>query len=108
MIEEMTKSRMKLWELRPGPTILVASFDEGPWIPLGDRLPAFIVRADSEDRARWLASQVPRGGVGFVWLDAKLTTCVELTGDPPAGGDAGVVAADPQVDWLSACCAARV
>lgn len=99
-------SRMKLWELRPRPNILTASFNEGPWVPLGDRLPAFIVRADSEDRARSLASQVPRGAVGFVWLDAKLTTCVARARDLPTGGDAAVVVADPQVDWLSACCAA--
>ena len=104
----MTKGRMKLWELRPAPSILNASFNEGPWVPLGDRLLAFIVRAESEDRARWLASQIPRGGAGFVWLDLKLTKCVELTWVHPPGGDAGVVVAHSQVDWLSACCAARL
>jgi hypothetical protein len=102
----MTIDHMRLWELRPRPSILTASFNGSPWVPLGDRLPAFIVRADSEDRARWLASQLPRGGVGFVWLDATLTTCVARVRELPAGGEAGIVVADPQVDWLSACCAA--
>ena len=38
------------------PSILAVSFNEGPWVPLGDSLTAFIVRADSEGRARRLAS----------------------------------------------------
>jgi len=74
---------------------------------LGDKVTAFVVRADSEDQARSLASHVPRSEVGFVWLDAKLTTCVELSqNDRDADGDAGVVMADSRADWLSACCAA--
>ena len=97
---------MKLWELRPAPGILVLSVNESAWMPLGDKVTAFVVRADSEDEARRLASEVPRREIGSVWLDGKLTTCVQLSQDDRGAEDAGVVMVDSRADWLSACCAA--
>ena len=69
---------MKLWELRPAGT------------PAPDTVIGFVVRAETETAARMLAREEAGAEGGFVWLDDKLSTCVELL----AEGDAGVIVAD--------------
>ena len=80
---------MRLWILRP------INPDAGPWSPWYDRCFGFVIRADSESQAR----RETEGATGDEqvgldgsnpWLDATLTTCVELT----ETGDAGIIISD--------------
>jgi hypothetical protein len=51
------------------------------WTPWYDKAFGVIVRADTEEEARDMASEC-RGDEGkAVWLDESKTTCVELTPD---------------------------
>ena len=59
---------MKLWLLQP----------VTPWVPWYDKAFGFVVRASTEEKARWLASTQAGDEGCAVWLDAKQTTCVEL------------------------------
>lgn len=80
---------MKLWILRP-----VKDLPKGddPWAPWYDKAFGFVVRAETETEARTIADE----GAGdenykqTPWLEAKYSTCTELTAD----GDADVVMMD--------------
>jgi len=76
---------VKLWLLRP---ILLG---KGAWKDY-DVHCGFIVRADSEERARQVADgTVPKyEPTRGKWLDASETSCVEVTGD----GDEEVILSD--------------
>ncbi len=42
-----------------------------------------MVRAESAEHARHLASEEPGDEKGIAWTDVSLSTCVELTADGP-------------------------
>lgn len=77
---------MKLWLLRPNENLKTT---ENPWEPWYDKAFGFVVRAETEERARELANEdggaetgeisnnVYRAG-GDPWLDPKFSTCMEL------------------------------
>ncbi len=77
---------MKLWLLRP------IRQDGDAWDPWYDKSFGFVVRADTEERAREVANSnggdetgpakvdIYRTG-GDPWLDPKQSTCEELTAD---------------------------
>ncbi len=64
---------MKLWLLRP--------VDD--WEPWYDKAFGFVVRAETEGRARELASADAGNEGAGVWLNADETTCEELSDDGP-------------------------
>ena len=79
---------MKLWLLRQREGIV----GENPWCPWYDKTFGFVVRAETEDRARAIANEnggAEKGPVshsvyrtgGDPWLDPAFSTCVELTGE---------------------------
>ena len=78
---------MKLWLLRP-----VENLPEGddPWEPWYDKAFGFVVRAETEDEARSLAhanagdEKRNRRSSRQPWLDAKYSTCAELTAEGAA------------------------
>ena len=78
---------MKLWLLRP-----VENLPEGddPWEPWYDKAFGFVVRAETEDGARSLAQanagdeKRNRRSSRQPWLDAKYSTCAELTAEGAA------------------------
>ena len=78
---------MKLWLLRP-----VENLPEGddPWEPRCDKAFGFVVRAETEDEARSLAhanagnENRDRRSSRQPWLDAKYSTCAELTAEGAA------------------------
>ena len=83
---------MKLWLLRP-----IEGLKNSPWEPWYDKAFGFVVRAETEAEARRYADedggeeteryqQVQR----HPWLDAALSTCVELLPE----GESGVVIQD--------------
>lgn len=90
---------MKLWILKP-----VENLPKGddPWAPWYDKAFGFVVRAGTEEEARKFAHEDAgdenRGmflgrkttETNSPWLDAKYSTCTELTAD----GEAGVVMQD--------------
>lgn len=55
------------------------------WKPWYDKVMGLVVRAESEDHARDLASSVSGDEGADAWRDSALTKCVELTSDGPAG-----------------------
>lgn len=78
---------MKLWLLRPKPDI---PEENDPWEPWYDKAFGFVVRAESEERARTLANDSGGNETGEIttnvyrmggdpWLDPDFSTCVELT-----------------------------
>jgi len=75
---------MKLWLLRP------IDPHNGPWEPWYDKSFGFVVEADTEARARQIASLDAGDEKASSWLDVELTTCVELK---PSGRD-GVIMRD--------------
>lgn len=91
---------MKLWLIRPKTDGLTDA--DNPWEPWFDKAFGFVVRADTEEQARQLAHEDAgdenRGeffsrktaNTNEPWLDAKYSTCEELTPD----GEAGVVMQD--------------
>jgi hypothetical protein len=78
---------MKLWLLKP------VDDNAGPWDPWYDKTFGFVVRAETEERARAVAQG--KGGPETyeyndkytgrtavpAWTDPKLSSCVELTAD---------------------------
>lgn len=91
---------MKLWLLRP----IVKVDDmtpESPWWNGWDCCFGFVVRAEDEASARAVIPPgydetdhpppadmddfIPGNEGSHTWRDPKLTTCIELTGDGPAG-----------------------
>lgn len=90
---------MKLWLLRPADGL---DKNDNPWEPWYDKAFGFVVRAETEEEARKLAhddaGDENRGeflgrktaDTNSPWLEAKYSTCTELSGD----GDAGVVMQD--------------
>ncbi len=88
---------MKLWILKP-----VERLPQGddPWEPWYEKAFGFVARAETEDEARKFAHtqagdenrEMFFGGntTNIPWLDAKYSTCADLT----AEGDAGVVLKD--------------
>jgi hypothetical protein len=81
---------MKLWFIRP------VDEDSSPWRPWWDKAFAMVIRAETENEARDLATKANYCEVeacADVWTNPKWSSCVELTGD----GERGVVLAD--VRW---------
>lgn len=75
---------MKLYLLRPATNILKNS----PWDPWYNKAFGFVVCADNETDARMLATAQAGDEVHYnptAWTDPRLSTCVELTADSPAG-----------------------
>lgn len=68
---------MKLWILQG--SVEVAAFD--PWY---DKAFGFVVRAESKDEARRIASEEAGDEGAAAWLDPAQTTCAMLedAGDP--------------------------
>lgn len=76
---------MKLWILRPN-----ALYDESsPWEPWYDKAFGFVIRAETEQRAREIANENGGNEVGEIndnpyrvggdpWLDITLSSCIEL------------------------------
>lgn len=64
---------MKLWLLKP-----IEAWD--PWY---DKADGFVVRAQNVKEARKLAADCHGDEGRSVWLNAQITTCVELTADGP-------------------------
>ena len=62
---------MKLWILQP----------IEPWDPWYDRAFGFVVRAQTEQEARVLASTEAGDEGGSSWQDEDKTTCYELTAE---------------------------
>ena len=76
---------MKLWLLLPN--LEEIGDKTNPWKPFYDKVHGHVVRAETEEEARQLAESMSGDEsrkAGKVWLDAKYTTCVELTADGPA------------------------
>ena len=79
---------MELWLLRP----VTGGAEEGPWNPWFDKAFGFVICAETEARARMIASE--NGGKenptynkpdGSPWLDPTLSTCIPLrAGDTEA------------------------
>ena len=78
---------MKLWLLRP-----VEGLPDDPWEPWYDKAFGFVVRAETEQRAREIANENGGDEIGephYIklrhgidpWLDSTLSTCVELKSD---------------------------
>lgn len=80
---------MKLYLLRPIDENDVGSLDN-PWEPWYDKAFGFVVRAKDEETARKLASEKCGDEKANAWLDAKYSTCDELT----SNGEAKVVIRD--------------
>jgi hypothetical protein len=69
------KNPMKLWTLRPNAS--PGRSEWGPWDPWYDKAFGFVIRAETEERARSLANE-RCGDEKKVWTDPALATCVEL------------------------------
>jgi hypothetical protein len=80
---------MKIWLLTPGP-------NTSAWSD-GDNAEKFVIRADTEEKARWYAdtqggqetitekSEIWRGGENHPWLDPKQSACMEIIQDGRGG-----------------------
>lgn len=89
---------MKVWLLRP---IVFDgdSYEHGPWDPWYDKAFGFVIRAETEHRAREIAQHDggdeisahchgEKGKYGTyvpTWTNPALVSCVELNGDGPEG-----------------------
>lgn len=77
---------MKLWSVdaRRG-----LPADDDPWNACYDKAFGFVVRAETEEDARKLASEDGGDEVGEsngqAWLNPKYSTCIELVADGEAG-----------------------
>ena len=80
---------LKLWLLRPVEDL---PDSDDPWEPWFDKVFGFVVRAETESEARVLA-QAEAGAEKMdencddtrtPWLEARYSTCDELTADGPA------------------------
>ena len=96
---------MKLWILRP---VAGLPEDDNPWEPWYEKAFGFVIRAETEEDARKIAHEnaghendgefkLPqmshaehRWNTTTPWLDAKYTSCTELS----AEGEAGVLMRD--------------
>jgi hypothetical protein len=95
---------MKLWLLRPLGKYLEEdspnySKEDNPWVPWYDKAFGFVIRAETEKRARKIAQAhggdeidewKREGKIGEwkcgkqpTWLDVRYSTCTELTADGP-------------------------
>ncbi|MEA9392209.1 hypothetical protein SJI19_16920 [Acerihabitans sp. TG2] len=75
---------MKLWILKARDEDLTS--DDNPWEQWYDTNFGLLIRAESEDRARELAqAEACDEKRGSPWLDAKYSTCYELTNDGGEG-----------------------
>ena len=72
---------MRLWLLRP----INLDIEDDPWEPWYDKAFGFVVRAETEEKARHLIADdeiFTYGDEGaLAWLDPKLSSCVELLSD---------------------------
>lgn len=93
-----TTPARRLWLLRP---IEELPEDIDPWCPWYDKTFGFVVRADTEEKARQIANDNGGAEVNELmtgwnrtgakpWLNPKESTCVELTAD----GEEGVIIED--------------
>ncbi|HEX8275977.1 MAG TPA: hypothetical protein VF615_25295 [Longimicrobiaceae bacterium] len=84
---------MRLWKLTPRHDSLWWCVDgKDPWQPHQDKAFGFVVRAESEEEARWLAHESAGGENDALpgvrpWVDEQYSTCEEL----PSTGRRGVV-----------------
>ena len=70
---------MKLWLLRPVESVLKIDRERlNPWHPWYDKSFGFVVRAPTEDMARFIASEKCGAEGREPWLNAEYSTCVEL------------------------------
>jgi hypothetical protein len=69
---------MKIWLLRP------IDGSSAPWLQYFDCMFGFVVRAESEDKARSLAASKCGDEGPDAWLSGRNSTCVELLADGPA------------------------
>lgn len=81
---------MKLWLLRP-----ISTEKNSPWEPWYDKAFGFVVRAETELRARKIAQEEGGDECGWTmdfpaWTDRRYSTCFELD----ESGDEGVVMKD--------------
>ena len=93
------ETKMKIFELRPKQDL---DKNDNPWEPWYDKCFGFIVRAETEVKARKYAaknagdedkSEYVDGKyirINHVWLEEKYSTCVELNSE----GDAGIIMID--------------
>jgi hypothetical protein len=78
---------MALWRLTPRTDTLWWCVEgKDPWQPAYDRAFGFVVRAVSEEEARWQAHQAAGEENGTIsgvspWLDVAYSNCEELRGD---------------------------
>jgi hypothetical protein len=66
---------MKLWLLKPAPNL---PDDNNPWYPCEYKCHGMVLQEETELLARELASRGSCNEGCYVWLDSKLTTCIEL------------------------------
>ena len=79
---------MQLYLLRPREDILEK--DENPWEPWYDKIFGFVIRAESEEMARYLAAAQAGDEKHTSWLDDKLSGCDVLV----AEGEPGLIIKD--------------
>lgn len=82
---------MKLWKLTPRHDALWWCVEgKDPWQPHLDKAFGFVVRAGSEEEARWLAHESAGAESSTLegvhpWRDASYSTCEELPEEGPPG-----------------------
>lgn len=69
---------MKLWILKPKENVDNYSQIISPWNPWYDKFFGFVIRAESEERARKLAGLICGDEGDQAWLDSSLSICKEL------------------------------
>ncbi len=69
---------MKLWILEPR---LMEEEQKNPWSPWYDKAFGFVVRAESEEKARELAADDKGSEEVEAWLDSNLSSCLQLISD---------------------------
>lgn len=82
---------MYLWILKPNKNL---SYEDDLWSPWYDKTFGVVVRAESEDKARKLASTACGDEGSKAWLDAKYSSCLRLLDE----GEESVVITDL---WLA-------
>jgi hypothetical protein len=81
---------MKFWRLSPRHDSLWWCVEgKDPWEPHHDKAFGFVVRAATEEEARWLAQESGGAENGRLpgvrpWLDEQYSVCEELRPDGPA------------------------
>lgn len=84
---------MKLWILKPHDGLIYGNPyppKTSPWYSIWDCSHGMIVRANTEEQARQIASDHHGDEGAHAWIDPKYSTCVEL----PAEGDPGLILLD--------------